>query len=386
MGDTWQDATAPAAKEPFPGGRSHTPAGPVTMRTVDRYLLSEMVWPFVGGLLTFMVLITGHMLFLAIEVIVDHHVPLSGVLRYIGYQLPGAAVMALPVASLLASALALNRLAADHEIVALRAGGVSPWRMMVPALLVGLVATAAGTWLTGDLAPRARRAADSLLRDLVLQQKALAFRPQRFVDTGRGLQFYAETVDNAHNTVGNLYAFLVQPQSAPLLYWTDRAQFGETTLEAAQSRAYLLTTAGNLTTLEGDGLTIDLTQMPSGARVPVQELGGQTLAELWARAKPQAGTGLPGDRTAWLELHCRLALAAACLVFALLAGPVALRFGRGQSLVGVLATILVVFVYYVIMLWLRMLGNAGVLPLPVAAYGQDVVLLVLAALAIWRQR
>lgn len=356
------------------------------MKRLDRYILSEMVWPFIGGLVTFVVLITGHMLFLAIEVIVDHHVPLAGVLRYVGYQVPGAAVMAFPVASLLASALALNRLAADHELPAVRVAGVSMARLMAPAAAMGLVATMVALWLHADLAPRARQAADGLLRDIVLQQRSLAFKPQRFVDTGRGVHFYAETVDSRRDTLGSVYAFVVGEDAPPLLYWAAEAQFGATSLTAARPRAYLLSTAGRLSTLEAEKLEVNLADIRPSARYPSRQMQADTFGELRRRIAENTQGGAPANRQAVLELHSRVAMASACLVFALLSGPVALRFGRGQSLLGVLITILVVFIYYVIMLWLRMVGNAGYLPPLVAAHGQNAVLATVALVAIWRQR
>ncbi|NPV46372.1 MAG: YjgP/YjgQ family permease [Armatimonadetes bacterium] len=356
------------------------------MKRLDRYILSEMVWPFVGGLATFVVLITGHMLFLAIEVIVEHHVPLGGVLRYIAYQVPGAAVMSLPVASLLASALALNRLAADHELPAVRTAGVSMARLMAPATAMGLIATAATLWLHADLAPRAQQAADQLLRNIVLQQRSLSFQPQRFIDTGRGVHFYAETVDNRHDALGSVYAFVVRDDAPPLLYWAADARFGATSLTARHPRAYLLTSSGQLSTMEAGQLEVNLSQIRPSARYPSRQMQAETFSELWRRIADSTPNGAPPNRQALLELHCRVAMAGACLVFALLSGPVALRFGRGQSLVGVLVTILVVFIYYVIMVWLRMLGNAGYLPLAVAAHGQNAVLAAVALLGIWRQR
>jgi hypothetical protein len=45
-----------------------------------------------------------------------------------------------------------------------------------------------------------------------------------------------------------------------------------------------------------------------------------------------------------------------------------------------------VFVYYVLMLWLKTLGGAGKLPVPVAAWSLDVGLLTAALLGIWRFR
>ena len=117
-----------------------------------------------------------------------------------------------------------------------------------------------------------------------------------------------------------------------------------------------------------------------------QGLGDLTLAELRERWRQTGPTSPEFARPVAMEFHSRLAMAFACLVFALLAGPVTLRFGRGQSLVGVLATILVIFVFYVVMLWMRMLGNNGRLPVLVACWGENAALLLLAIGAIWRGR
>jgi LPS export ABC transporter permease LptF len=356
------------------------------MKTWDRYLTAEMAWPFAGGLLTFMVLITGHMLFLAIEVMVDHHVPFSAVLRYILYQLPGAAIMALPVATLLASALSLNRLARDHELVAVRCGGMSPLRMMMPAAGFGLLACGLSLWLAGSLAPHSKNAVDNLMRDILVQQKTLVFKPNQFVDTGRGMQLYAEDVNNATDTLHGLYAFSIRGKEPPLLLWAPEARFGSTTLVVPQPRMYALETSGALTWGDSDSIEIDLTRVGSSTPVRSGEVQAMTLGELRAQAEKSRPAGASAALTFEMEYQSRLAMAFTCLVFALLAGPVVLRFGRGQSLVGVLATMLVIFFYYVIMLWSRMLGNSGALPPLVATWGQPAALLVLAMLAIWRQR
>lgn len=356
------------------------------MKILDRYLLSDMAWPFVGGLLTFVVLISGHMLFLAIETMVDHQVPFSGVLRYVGYQLPGATIMALPVATLLAVSLALNRFARDHELIALRAGGMSPFRLMLPGLCIGLVAAGLSVWLSESLAPRSKQAAEGLLRDIVLQQKALVFKPYQFLDTGRGMMLFVEGTDPHLNTVGGLHVFCLQPSGSPMLLWAPQAQFGATTLQVPNPRFYTLDTNGALTWGESQSIDIDLTQVGRSSSLRSTGLSDMSLRELrekWAQAMV---ANLGGDRLYAMEYHSRLAMAFACLVFALLAGPVTLRFGRGQSLVGVLMTILVIFVFYVVMLWMRMLGTSGRLPVLVAAWGENVGLLVLALVGIWRQR
>ena len=356
------------------------------MKILDRYLLAEMAWPFLGGLLTFVVLISGHMLFLAIETMVDHHVPFTGVLRYVAYQIPGALIMALPVATLLAASLALNRLARDHEIIAMRSGGMGTFRLMLPALCIGLIAAGLSGWLSESLGPRSKQASETLLRDVVLQQRALVFKPYQFLDTGRGLTLYVESTDARRDTVGGLHVFCLRPNASPMLLWAPQAQFGATTLQVPDSRFYTLDTNGALTWGESDSIDIDLTQVGTSSGLSSSGLGDLSLGELrnkWAQALAE---GPENARSFAMEYHTRLAMAFACLVFALIAGPVTLRFGRGQSLVGVLATILVVFVFYVVMLWLRMLGNSGSVPVLVAAWSENLALLAIAIVAIRRQR
>lgn len=356
------------------------------MKLLDRYLMSEMVWPFVGGLLTFVVLISGHMLFLAIETMVDHHVPFGGVLRYVGYQIPGATIMALPVATLLAASLALNRLARDHELIALRSGGMSTFRIVVPALCMGLVAAGMSVWLSESIAPRAKQAAEGLMRNIVLQQKALVFKPYQFLDTGRGLNLFVEDTDTRRNSVSGLHVFCLRPKGSPMLLWAPQAQFGATTLQVPSPRFYTLDTNGALTWGESENIDIDLTQVGQGSGLRSTGLTDLSLKDLRAQWQQSLANGFGADRPYAMEYHSRLAMACACMVFALIAGPVTLRFGRGQSLVGVLTTIMVIFVFYIIMLWMRMLGTSGRLPIVVAAWGEDVVLLGLASLGIWRQR
>lgn len=356
------------------------------MKILDRYLLAEMLWPFVGGVLTFMVLISGHMLFLAIETLVDHRVPLWGVLRYVGYQLPGATIMALPVATLLAASLALNRLARDHEITAIRSGGASPARLLLPAAGLGAIAAVLSIWLSGSLAPGANRAAAALLREVVLQQKALVFRPHQFLDTGRGISLYVEGTDQRANTVQGLHAFLLRADAPPVLLWAPQAQFGETTLYAPATRTYALDTSGGLTCGESGAASIDLTRLGSPTALGARRIQDMTLAELQQAGRQTQSAGPGSGRAYTLEIHSRLAMAFACIVFAFVAGPITWRFGRGQNLVGVLATILVVFVFYVLMLWTRMLGSRGLLPPVAAAWAQDVLFLGGGLIAIWRQR
>ncbi|HEY3378285.1 MAG TPA: LptF/LptG family permease, partial [Armatimonadota bacterium] len=89
------------------------------MRRIDRYILSEMAVPaLVGGFLVLLLLV-GNQLYMLLRYLYQG-VPAHDVLLTLLYYTPGVLMMAIPAALLLGTALGLNRLERDREILALR--------------------------------------------------------------------------------------------------------------------------------------------------------------------------------------------------------------------------------------------------------------------------
>jgi lipopolysaccharide export system permease protein len=356
------------------------------MKTLDRYISRELVGPFAVGLLAFVVLITGHILFTVIQVVVEHGVALTNVARFVFLQVPGAAVLALPVSSLLASSLALNRLSSEQELTAMRCAGIPLSRIVRPAMALGLVASAASLCLNETAVPWAERESQALMRRMIVRERSLAFKPNQFVDTGQGVAFYVGQVDRETDTLHYVRVFLVQPKDPPVLVQAAEARFTRTGVELGRCQAYFADSFGRFTGGPARSITIDLSRPEARELNSGVTIRGMTMLELLQQYRHSEAAARGAGSAFSLELNWRLALALSCFVFAALAGPVTLRFGRGQNLVGVLATIVSVFVYYVLMLWLKTLGGAGKLPVPVAAWSLDVGLLTAALLGIWRFR
>ncbi len=358
------------------------------MRIVDRYILGEALRPFAVALVAFVVLITGHMLFTVVEVIVEHGVPLPSVLHFVALQVPGAAVMALPVSVLMGCSLAANRLASDHEIVGMRAGGIALTRVLAPMWLLGLLASIATFAINEGAVPWSRHRAEQLVRDMVLRRQSLAFEPGRFTDTGQGITIYVGERSPVPGELRDVIVFQSQSGDYPLAFTAPSAVFRGDRLYPMGARFYYFDGTG-LTTLHSAGVEVDLRQVGSaaaGGLAGPTGLGEMSLRELsmeYERAEQMA----PGSgRSYALEMHARLAMVASCLVFAVLAGPVTLRFARGQSLVGIMAALIITFGYFLVMIWTRALGEGGVLPVPVAAWALNAVLIAAAALGVYRLR
>lgn len=352
------------------------------MRIIDRYLLREMAGPAMAALLGFVVLITGHVLFTVVDVIAGKGVRLESILEFAVLKAPDAVVLALPVATLLGCSLALNRLASDNELVPLLAGGVSGYRLMAPAMMLGLAATLCSFAFKEVMVPAADRQAQKLYREMLLRQKTLAFKPERFLDTEGRWIFIAHEVDTDNDILHGLRAFMRRPGEFPYIIRAQTAQFAGRAMFAPRIRFYAFTFPDVLDAGTAD-LKIDLGEL-SGVVTGGGLLENKSIRQIAKeRAERRAGARGP-TREYDLEIHGRLSLIAACFVFSLLAAPVALRFGRGQSLAGVLATLVVGFAYFVVMLGLRILGQNGTLPVLVATWSHNVVLVALAFIAMRR--
>lgn len=109
------------------------------LRTLlDRYIFIELLTPF-GlslGALCF-VMLTRELLRL-VELLVSKGVGIWAVLKVIAVLLPSGLVLTLPIAGLIASITAFGRLSYDKELVAMRAAGLSLFRLSQPVVLFAM--------------------------------------------------------------------------------------------------------------------------------------------------------------------------------------------------------------------------------------------------------
>lgn len=355
-------------------------------RLLDSYITRQLLLPFAVGLLTFVVLISGHFLWQATQIIVQHRVNVWSILAFVGMQIPRAALLAIPVSALLASSLTLNRMASDGELTALRAGGVSTLRITAPLACMALLACLLVLADSEALAPAAQRRASRLVTSIILSRKALSFKPRTFTDAGDGVHVYVRETDTRRDLLERVMVLIV-PASGPVMAtFTPRATFSAEGIKLDPGQWCILDDQGSFTSGRDGGTRVNLRSIGGGGMLGGDAMGDLSLGELHRRAHDLSGR-YPGQGGRYLtELNSRLALSLSPLVFTLLAIPLTLVLGRRESLIGVLATIILAFVYFVLMLWMRMLGGAGKLPPVAAAWLPDAAILALAAFGIWRTR
>ena len=148
------------------------------MRLLHRYLLRQLVAPFCFALAA----LTGFMLISQVAkkfgALVGKGLPWSVITEVFVLSLPFIVAMTLPMAVLLAVLYTFSHLAADNEITAMRANGISVYQVLAPVLLWGMFMAALNLAFVDQVLPRSNARLRSLLIDIGWKKAAFGLREQ----------------------------------------------------------------------------------------------------------------------------------------------------------------------------------------------------------------
>lgn len=148
------------------------------MRLLDRYLLRQLLAPFLFALAALTGLLLLNQVAAQFPKLVGKGLPWSVIGEFFVLTLPFILVMTAPMSVLLATLYAFTHLAADNEITAMRASGISVLQMLRPVVLAGLVLSAANFLLTDQIHPRTNARLKALIDDIGRKKPTLDLREQ----------------------------------------------------------------------------------------------------------------------------------------------------------------------------------------------------------------
>lgn len=362
------------------------------MRILDRYILRELVGPFVLGLLIFTSLLLILRILKLVELVVSRGVPASDVLRLFACILPAFLEVTVPMALLLAVLVALGRLSADSELTALHACGVGTPRVAVPVGLFAIVVTAAGLTLALYVRPLGNRLLRQSLYEIVKARATAGLQPKVFNDDFENLVIYAEGVGPSGRRLdGVLVSDGRTPGERTIIYSRHGLVVSD---ERSQTLILRLVDGGIYSApLQGDGfqhtrfatydVRLDLSRALAKLRRHHREPAEMSLGELRAEIQVREGRGLSAAAER-IELHRRWAIPTASLLFAATAIPLGIRRPRSVHSWGMAVSVIVVFGYYLLLTLGESLAARGVVPPGPAIWLPNLVLGVVTAVLLLR--
>jgi lipopolysaccharide export system permease protein len=169
-------------------------------RTLSIYIISEILAPFLFGLLAFTVLLLTARILRLIELVVTRGVSFLQIGKLFGLILPTFLEMTVPMAFLLAILFGLGRLSSDQELLALKVSGVGPVRILLPIAMFSLLVCSFTMLTTTWLRPAASLAMKKEIFEIAKGRIGTTMREKVFNNHFPKVLIYVEEVVPPGNT------------------------------------------------------------------------------------------------------------------------------------------------------------------------------------------
>jgi lipopolysaccharide export system permease protein len=357
------------------------------MRLLDRYLFRELLTPMAYCLGGFLIFWISYDLFTELQELQEHKLRFLDVLGYSVAKTPEFLVTILPVALLLALLYTLTNHARHNEITAMRAAGVSLWRICAPYFAVGLASSAVLFVLNESLVPRSTAWADRIRYRYVpnpddsgkQNEHGGSYFNARERRLWQFTEYHSKTAEVAGPKVswplpdGSLRELDAERATCANGTWTFfNAKEWEQSSRTAQWRPLLASNMPALAMPQFQETSGDIERdirFSKYERLNSRKLN-IPLMELWKylRAHPDLP---PAQSRKWqTKFDGRLAAPWTCLVVVLIAIPFGAASGRRNLFFGVAGSIFICFGFFVVQQFSLALGSApnGYLPAWLAAW------------------
>ncbi len=341
------------------------------LRLLDKYVLSELLYPFVFGVAAFSsIFIASSLLFKIVQYITTYGASPQVVARLFLYSMPEVINYTFPMSMLLASLMAFGTLSGSSEIVAMKSGGISYYRIVAPVLAVGLVVSLFSVIWAEKVVPPAKTEAQRILKQEIRgnikpksqenvvikmmggQTKRVTYARYFDQDQGKMTGVAIEEFENDK---------LVRIQTAKSALW----QNNQWTMQ--EGTVYTVDEQEGVTSKANfDEQVIPLNLSPKEVSWEDKDIDQMTIGELrgYIRILKQQKQPYSDPET---EIYMRFAIPMASFFFAMLGAPLGTQKQRTSSSIGLGISIIVIFIYYAIMAFTSGLGRGGSIPPLLAA-------------------
>jgi LPS export ABC transporter permease LptF/LPS export ABC transporter permease LptG len=359
------------------------PAGGKFPQLIDFYLLRNFVFYFAMLLVGFLVLFEAFNFFELLDDIAQHRVPTVDVLSFFVYLSVYLFYQLAPVACVIGVLVTLGIMAKNNELVALKAAGVSLYRVALPLVAAGLFLAAGLVTLDSDYLPYANQRQDALRNQIQGRPAQTFYQPQRSWIVGDDSRVYNyQLFDPDHSLFGRLNIYELDPATFALRrrIYADRARW------LPDDRTWLLS-AGWVRNFSRTGVVSyvpfseqefpDLREPPNYFNREVRQGHQMNWTELRRYINDLARAGFDVARLS-VELHRKLAFPLIAPIVMLLAVPFSLAVGTRGAVGGLAVGVGLAVVYWAAAALLEALGAVGQLPPMMAAWAPDAAFLFVA--------
>ncbi|MBL8049139.1 MAG: LptF/LptG family permease [Chthonomonas sp.] len=368
------------------------------MKRVDKLVVQEILGPWIFGVAIFTVLImAGTFLFKVTEFTVKG-AGSAMVLEYTMLVVPGVMAKTFPMAVLLATLLGFGRLSGESELVALRAQGISLWRIMAPVAAFGFLVSVLAFSFNEIIVPRAAIRSTELEQQIKNNIAGKQVRATSYAVSNKQGQLIAQVMaadfDFSAGTLTGATISAYDPKGEITYTVTaDALQYKSEREWSIKGRAVMMNADGTSVVELKQGLWPSEVPPPDFTpdeikAASVKDLDAYSMSRMGELIeKAQSNPKITRDQVGNLQYGYwnKIALPLAALIYALVGAPLGIRNHRTGAATGFWLAVLIIFAYLMIGNFMSQWARGQVIPAWVASFTPLVIGLVVAGVTIHRK-
>ncbi len=337
------------------------------MKIIDRYLIRQFVQTVIFGLMAFILIFIVVDMMENLDDFLNQSVAKIIILKYYMVFAPEIIRLLLPVALLFGGLFTVGKMSNLNEITAIKAGGVSMYRSMLPLVITTMVICAGDVYFSGYIVPLANKSKTQIERKYLNKGHANAETNIFFQDTKTrtvSIGYFNEEVNQA-SRVGiqefdpsDVTKLKMRIDAVSMRYDST----GRRWILSNGTQRVFANTSDHISHFPAMNLD-DLHFKPHDLIVKQQKPGEMNLSELKETIVNQSRAG--NDPRIWqIEYYSRYSFSLTGIIIVLFGLPFSTNKRRGGLAIQVGVNILITFIYLVLYKVVEAFGmNGGLHPI-----------------------
>ena len=359
------------------------------MRILTRYILGEILsHTLIGGVIFTFILFMKELPKI-LEMMVHNSSTFTSLVEVVLFMMPNFFKVTIPMAVLVGVLLGFSRLAADSEIIAMRASGLGIGYFVRVASIVAVGGLLLGLVNSLYVAPRANQAFLALEKALA-SQASYEIQPRVFDEDFRNYVLYVQDVRSGTGAANWRQLFLadVTDPTAPKI---TTAASATVVSDSTQGLLMRLRDGTEHETIAGQPQqynvsTFDTTDLPFAASQQSESHLGRLDTPIYAMPMGELREHIhaPDGQRFLIEMYTRFSYPTACLVLMLVGVPLGVTSRRGGKSSAWVFTILLVCLYYLVSTFGVALGQQNRIPAFFAVWSANLIFATGGIFLLWQ--
>jgi lipopolysaccharide export system permease protein len=367
------------------------------VKRLDALVLKELIGPWIFGVSMFTMLLVAATYLGRIANYIVQGVDPALILRVTVLLLPSILVQTFAMALLLGALLAFGRLSGDSEITAIRAAGVSLYRIVAPVALFSLIVAGLAFYMNEQMVPAAARESTAIMNEIAKAGSQKAAQPVKHIEVQNGrvvAMFGARDFSLLDRALRGVH--VVAYDKAGKENWVlfaDELVFTDLKKWQIRGDAELLSRDGSTHVILHGGvwpeampqLASDPLDIAAGDNIKMELFSMGQIQDIIKRGKASGNMTASMIRNYEYGYWNKIALPLAAFIFGTLGATLGIRNHRTGAATGFAISIAIIFSYFTLANFMNVYAMSGVFPPYIASFTPIAIGFVASGVIIWRR-